>query len=288
LGVAAVLSASTAALVLIDQSQHIRLANQVFADLIDSTPNQLAGRNAWEVLPAEVGIAASLNWEVGDRRLPKVPEQVCTNAVGDRRRISWSLGPVRDPSGRVVALLATGVDVTRERLAEANWRQQAHTDALTGLHNRASIMSALESVLDAVRGVGCALLFGDLDDFKQVNDTYGHPVGDHVLVEVATRLRATVREDDLVARLGGDEFLIVAPACGHFAARAIAARVGNALSRPIRAPGLSTPIYVSLSLGIQIADPDHDAATALHAADAAMYTQKRAKRQRRGQITAAR
>jgi diguanylate cyclase (GGDEF)-like protein/PAS domain S-box-containing protein len=282
LGVAAVLSASTAALVLIDLSRRIWLTNQVFADLIGSAPDRLAGRNVWEILPAEIGIAATLDWQAGDRRLvlPKVPEQVCTNAVGDRRRVAWSLGLVRDPAGGVVGLLATGVDVTRERLAEANWREQAHTDALTGLHNRASIVTALVSVLDVARGVGCALIYGDLDDFKQVNDTYGHAVGDHVLIEVATRLRATVREDDLVARLGGDEFLIVAPACGYFAARAIAARTEKAMGRPIHVPDLSAPIYASMSLGIQVADPDQDVAGALQAADAAMYKQKRAKRQR--------
>jgi diguanylate cyclase (GGDEF)-like protein len=92
-------------------------------------------------------------------------------------------------------------------------------------------------LVDPFRSASCAVLFCDLDGFKPVNEVHGHAVGDQVLIEVARRLRQTVREEDVVARLGVDEFLMLIPAGGGYGARAVATRIQHALARPIRLAG---------------------------------------------------
>jgi cyclic di-GMP phosphodiesterase Gmr len=306
----AVIDACVAAMVLIDGDARIRLVNQRYADLIGKSVDAVLGRSAWDLLPVEIGLALSLDRDAPGWSLAgvlAVPEQICVDAVGDRRRIAWSVRPVRaDPetgaSGKAQGegrgdagghtpelldgssgvggrgfVLATGVDVTRERTAEITWRERAHTDALTGLANRTAVLNALAVMVDRLRGAGCAVLFCDLDGFKPVNDVYGHAAGDQVLTEVARRLRQSVREQDVVARLGGDEFLVLIPAGGGYGARAVAARIEHALARPIRLASGSS-VRIGVSIGVRVADPGQEPATVLHDADAAMYARKTAHR----------
>jgi cyclic di-GMP phosphodiesterase Gmr len=286
---AAVVDACTSAMVLIDATGRIRLLNGAFADLLGGPGSALIGRSVWDVLPVEIGVALSLDWQAptGGARLLPIPGRVYIDAAGRHRHIAWSVKPVRehctvaDPPDALAAgnfFVATGVDVTRERSAEAAWRERAHTDALTGLGNRAFAFAELAANLDPLRGAGCGLLFCDLDGFKAVNDTHGHGVGDQVLIEVAARLQRTIRDGDQVARLGGDEFLVIVPSRDPISTRAIAARIEQALARPIHVAGVH--LLLGVSAGITIADPGDDPAIVLQAADAAMYTHKTAKRSR--------
>jgi len=155
---------------------------------------------------------------------------------------------------------------------------QASHDSLTGLPNRAffegRLIRALRSAAKANERV--AVLFLDSDRFKDINDNYGHAAGDAVLVAVATRVRAQLREDDLVARLGGDEFAILLSSLHKVEdAQRIADKIIASMDVPIPVPG-DTQVLTSLSIGIAIY-PDHGATPGalLNAADTAMYQAKR-------------
>ena len=155
-------------------------------------------------------------------------------------------------------------------------QHQAAHDALTDLPNRLFLLERAELEFGEVAaGRSAAGLFVlDLDRFKEVNDTLGHPAGDRLLVVVAQRLLAAVRPGDLVARLGGDEFAVLLPdLVGAEAGRAVAARITNALRAPIRIDGVI--LNVDSSLGMALA-PDHgvDFETLLQRADLAMYAAK--------------
>ncbi|TFY89417.1 diguanylate cyclase [Pseudomonas nabeulensis] len=155
---------------------------------------------------------------------------------------------------------------------------QANHDSLTGLPNRAffegRLIRALRSAAKAREQL--AVLYLDSDRFKEINDNFGHAAGDAVLVAVADRVRAQLREDDLVARLGGDEFaILLAPLHKVEDAQRIADKIIASMDQPIPVPG-NTQVLTSLSIGIALY-PDHGATpgTLLNAADAAMYQAKR-------------
>jgi PAS domain S-box-containing protein len=119
--------------------------------------------------------------------------------------------PVRDKEGRLIEVEGIVIDITERKVAEEQITLLARTDALTGLANRATFTERLaQSFAAARRGASpFAILYLDLDKFKPVNDTFGHPVGDLLLQQVAQRLKSCTRETDLAARLGGDEFAIL-------------------------------------------------------------------------------
>ncbi|QHF46956.1 diguanylate cyclase [Pseudomonas sp. S35] len=155
---------------------------------------------------------------------------------------------------------------------------QANHDSLTGLPNRAFFEGRLIRALRSAAKVNerVAVLFLDSDRFKDINDNFGHAAGDAVLVAVAERVRAQLRDDDLVARLGGDEFaILLAPLHKVEDAQRIADKIIASMDLPIAVPG-NTQVLTSLSIGIAIY-PDHGVTpgTLLNAADAAMYQAKR-------------
>ncbi|MGY1772663.1 EAL domain-containing protein [Blastococcus sp. SYSU D00813] len=173
-------------------------------------------------------------------------------------------------------------DITDRKRAEEALAHQAFHDALTGLANRALFTDRVEQALRrGARGHGQpGLVFIDLDGFKGVNDTLGHPAGDALLREVAARLRSVVRVDDTVARLGGDEFAVLVEQCGsgHDEAAATAERVLAALAAPVVLDGQS--VTVSGSVGIAVGGPGATGDSLLGDADIAMYAAKLAGRGR--------
>ncbi|HMT43176.1 MAG TPA: EAL domain-containing protein [Chakrabartia sp.] len=192
--------------------------------------------------------------------------------------IWWSLSGVsiHDSKGRCIGFRGSGVDLTDQRKTEAEARQLANYDALTGLANRAMIRKTLEDVMTPVHGVlpHCGLMLLDLDRFKNVNDTLGHPVGDELLKIVSKRLLRVVGQGCQVGRLGGDEFQVVVP---EFTDRIELGRMADAiidrLSLPYDIEGVS--IRIGASVGIAVAPSDGvDADELTRNADLALYAAK--------------
>lgn len=158
-------------------------------------------------------------------------------------------------------------------------RELARRDPLTSLANRRGIDRALDAALaDARQGVrqSCLLLL-DLDGFKQINDTYGHPAGDRLLCQVGEILKARTRSSDTVARLGGDEFAVVLVGCGEVDAKALAAAIGRDIGNlAIEAEGRPACRAVTASIGLADLDRAASAEEAYAQADRALYRAKEA------------
>lgn len=163
--------------------------------------------------------------------------------------------------------------------------QAAVYDPLTGLYNRRYAMPHLSRIAEHASSSGrpFAVMLGDLDHFKRINDIYGHASGDAVLVEVAKRLRGAVRASDMVARIGGEEFMLVMPGTTLAEARAAALRICELIaSLPFEIPGASQPIRVTISIGMALGgedgfdegDPVRTGEVLLEQADKALYAAK--------------
>ena len=169
-----------------------------------------------------------------------------------------------------------GADITEATLAEQQVLHLARFDSLTGVANRNLFLQRLEQRLSRARdgGGSLALLFIDLDRFKAVNDTLGHAAGDELLKEVARRLTALVRPDDVVARLGGDEFVVLVQGCGDPAILSkVASRMIGQLNEPVALAGRSAQVGASIGIAIHPAD-GLGADDLLRSADLAMYRAK--------------
>jgi diguanylate cyclase (GGDEF)-like protein len=172
-------------------------------------------------------------------------------------------------------VVVTYEDVTEKRLKEAQIIFMARHDALTGLPNRTLFQEHMEAMLgEAGQGQPFSLLYLDLDHFKEVNDTLGHPTGDDLLRLVAARLRHCVRDQDMVARLGGDEFAIVVagPIDDTGTAMSLAARLVEAIGAPYEVQGNN--IVIGTSIGIALSEPGVSGADLLKQADVALYRAK--------------
>ncbi|MCW2286434.1 diguanylate cyclase (GGDEF)-like protein/PAS domain S-box-containing protein [Rhodoblastus acidophilus] len=179
------------------------------------------------------------------------------------------------PEGKAVASTGVAIDVTERKEVEQRLAHAAHHDSLTNLPNRTLFRLRLDEALArARRGISFALLCLDLDRFKEVNDTLGHPVGDRLLVAAAARLKAELRETDTLARLGGDEFAIIQSfLLQPQEAAALARRLIEALSRPFTIDGQH--VVVGVSIGIVLAPQDGgESEGLLSAADMALYRAK--------------
>lgn len=203
---------------------------------------------------------------------------------------SWlTINTIRDETGEVLRYVALGSDITdKVRSDELIWRQ-ANFDFLTELPNRYMFHDRLEQEIRKAHREGSllALLFIDLDRFKEVNDTLGHPIGDLLLIETAERIGTCVRESDTVARLGGDEFTVILTQLGDTRdAERIAQHIIAAVSVPFSFG--SDSAYITASIGITLYPNDStDLEQLLRNADQAMYAAKNAGRNRLSYFTQA-
>ncbi|MFZ2267510.1 MAG: EAL domain-containing protein [Azonexus sp.] len=206
--------------------------------------------------------------------------------IWDRRKDGgtypkWvTVSVIRNGAGELSHYVAHFTDISSERAAEAQLQHMAHHDVLTGLLNRLSLKGRLDQALAAARrdGMRVGLLFIDLDRFKVINDTLGHHIGDKLLIEVAGRLRDSVRDSDVVARLGGDEFVIMLSGMENTGSAAmIAEKLVRNIGDPYQIEGYD--LYTTPSIGIAIFPNDgEDGDMLLKNADAAMYHAKAAGR----------
>lgn len=181
-------------------------------------------------------------------------------------------------NGQTANYVAIFTDISERKKAEAKMHHLAHYDYLTDLPNRALLIERMTLIHSTARryGKGFAVLFADLDLFKQVNDDYGHNIGDALLIEVAQRLKAITRDSDTVSRQGGDEFVILAPEI-HEPVKLLelAEKLRNAISTPYEIQG--NRLTIAVSIGIAIYPRDGESVDdIMRAADSAMYRAKNA------------
>lgn len=192
------------------------------------------------------------------------------------RTFQLSMSPSRDTEGRISGALGVAVDVTKRWEEEERMADLALHDPLTRLANRALVGDRIDHALERARrrGAQIAVLFLDLDGFKTVNDTFGHPTGDDLLRAVAGRLGDVIRAGDTVGRIGGDEFVVVCEdVADECEVREVGERMLMVVSLPFEIAGRQ--ITVGGSIGVRLAEEGSDAQSLLQDADAAMYSAKR-------------
>jgi diguanylate cyclase (GGDEF)-like protein/PAS domain S-box-containing protein len=217
-------------------------------------------------------------------------EEYIKDSNGHARWLLTTKVPFLDAAGQLIGIIGIGRNITAQKDVEVELRQareelefKATHDSLTSLFNHGAILETLARELSrATRENTCtAVLMGDLDHFKEVNDLHGHPVGDEVLCEVAHRLLGKVRDYDQVGRYGGEEFLLVLPNCG--AADALVR--AEQLRQTIAASPIQTawgPVPMSISFGVLVTQGWErlTSATVLREVDVALYKAKSAGRNR--------
>ena len=214
-------------------------------------------------------------------------EHIRTTLAGVAQTVEWrcrrrdgslfwvEIGFTRDAFGGRDLIFATLRDITRRKEAEDRLMKLAEFDPLTGLANRRAFVAALErAIADSHRrGSRVAVLYLDLDHFKDVNDTLGHPAGDRLLEAVAQRLGKNLRASDMVARFGGDEFAVLMSSLSDPSdAGLLAKKLIDAAASPF--PVDANEIYTGLSVGIAVSEAAVDAESMLSHADVALYRAK--------------
>ncbi len=241
-------------------------------DVIGRTPREL-GQSEAVVTVWEAGIARVLT--------DASPNELLTEHLvhGLSRWFATHLIPEIGPDGDVVAVLAISRDVTDSHTEGTRLRHAATHDPLTGLYNRAYLNARLNDLLTGPDGGVLALLFVDVDDFKAVNDEYGHEVGDDVLRELARRLETTARTGDVVARLGGDEFVIALLLPDEQVAGQVAQRYRSAVTAIPFVAGRTASASVGMAVQpvTQAGSAAADAQALLRRADRDMYSRKRSR-----------
>lgn len=202
-------------------------------------------------------------------------EVVGRKKSGESYSLAMSVATVNDVAGLPSHYISTLSDVSEKKIQAAKIEQLAFYDSLTGLPNRALFLDRLEHILLASKRTGGhgALLFLDLDRFKEINDSQGHAVGDLALAEVAKRFQSAARKEETLARLGGDEFVLIAEDSDVEAAVLIATRLQNALIEPLDLLGHSYTLGASIGIAFYPADGD-TSEDLIKRTDIAMYRAK--------------
>lgn len=258
-----------------------RYVNLAFARGVDRPVEAITGRKIWDVFPKEEAdkryAAVRQAFETGE-------EQVIEVRVEAAGKVSWYLTtakPIRNTEGALSAVVCVSKNITERKQAEERLRYYATTDELTGVANRRTGLAIMQKILELSRRNGnpCALIYADVNGLKKVNDTWGHPVGDRLIIAACDAMRLAIRQSDTLCRLGGDEFLIVLPDCGPELVARIDERIAsnlNTFNRDSRQPW-----QARLARGHLVFDPasDQTATSLLHRLDELMYEQKRAFRE---------
>ncbi|MGM8226207.1 putative bifunctional diguanylate cyclase/phosphodiesterase [Cellvibrio sp. ARAG 10.3] len=258
-------------------------ANQALSDKLGFTQEQMRNQHVRQLLKNSVfdidTILQNDHRVISGGQAIDVFEEVFVTATGESIYLQTHLMPMAFYDEKVALIVS--VDVTERKNAQAKMEYMAHHDALTGLPNRIQLVERLEHELRRAERHAYygAVLFIDLDQFKNINDSLGHPVGDRVLQEVANRLTRTVRDEDLVARLSGDEFVVVLTVLdqdlGTAALRAgeISEKIRTVISQPCVHDNME--LRVTCSVGVVVyPDRNNSVHELLRYADTAMYQVK--------------
>ena len=249
--------------------------NPALGELLGRTPASVKGTALFALAHPDDRLAAQRNCRVqtGSQRILR---HQCRFVRADGRAI-WvlvSTAAVPEAPDRPAHLITHVEDIDARKALEAELLHLAQHDPLTGLANRALLAQRIDDALIRQVRPSC-LLFVDLDGFKCVNDQYGHAVGDQLLQQLAQRLTALLRPQDVCARLGGDEFVILCVDTQPHQAEAIAERLRAAVAEPFAIEGLAITITAAIGVSASDVTTAIDPALLLRQADARMYEAKR-------------
>ena len=275
---ASVFEGSQEGILIMAPDHHIVDVNQAFCTITGYPRDEVHGHMLKHFLNLEnMGEdACSQSWGMVERDGSWQGELWYRRKNGELFPAWQNLSLVRNTQGQTVRIIGVFTDISEQKASEARIQHLAHYDLLTDLPNRVLLQDRLHSAMERMQRSRhqLAVMFLDLDRFKNVNDSLGHPVGDRLLKEVALRLKQVVRDQDTVARLGGDEFLIILEEVNdprH--AAVVAGKILDSLAETIEvAPH---HLYIGASIGISIfPDDGSDADTLIKNADTAMYRAK--------------
>jgi diguanylate cyclase (GGDEF)-like protein/PAS domain S-box-containing protein len=276
----ALLSAMAIGIVFVSSDDRIEYCNPAFGRLWGiAAPEQLIGRDSLGVLEVAGSMLARPDTQIPYILRLRNGGQISGSyeiQLADGRLITQRCHSVEDGNGRAVGHIWIYEDITRERQTAEQLIYLAERDSLTGLYNRHRFNEELvRMIADAQRGASrLALLFFDLDEFKYINDTFGHRAGDAMLIRVAGEVASQVRRNEILSRLGGDEFAILVPEISDNVLRVLAERIVRSIAG-VKFEFENQSLRLTTSLGIAVY-PDHaETAEELIAhADTAMYQAK--------------
>ena len=267
---------ATEGMLIENRERYVVKANPAMLDILEMDETQLLGRHAdffRPMLPAETvreiyESMETLGFWHGEAEL---------RLLSGKKKLAWvSINVILDTEDAVSNYLVMVTDISEVRKSREQLEFMANYDLLTGLPNRVLLFEHLEHAIASIKRTESlgALLFIDLDNFKAVNDRFGHRVGDQLLVEVARRLKDAVRSSDTVGRLGGDEFLLIVENVHHVdEVLIIIQKIRAQFGMPLVLEGIELEITLSIGIAL-IPDDGEDVEMLVSAADQAMYVVK--------------
>ncbi len=270
-----VVSEANSVIVILDQRGNIQRFNRLSEEYTGLKEQEVIGRNVFQLFMTKQEAQASRRNITGFFREGSSYEvERWIKTRKGQRLFLFRNKFVHSGSGKnEIFLICSGTDITEERRAQERLRVLANTDTVTGLPNRNAIHQQISLALEMANGSQTGVVYLDLDNFKKVNDAYGHMFGDQLLQAVSLAILSCLGKDQTLARLGGDEFVVLAEHTSQAALEAMASRILERLRQPFRI-GL-IEVYSGCSLGIALA-PLHgeDRESLIRNADTAMYHAK--------------
>lgn len=270
-----VVSEANSVIVILDQNGNIQRFNRLSEEYTGLKEQEVIGQNVFKLFMSRSEAAASKRNITGFFRNGSSYEvERWIKTRKGQRLFLFRNKFVHSGSGKnEIFLICSGTDITEERRAQERLRVLANTDTITGLPNRNAIHELISDAITARGDTQVGVVYLDLDNFKKVNDAYGHMFGDQLLQAVALAILSCLDEGQTLARLGGDEFIVLATDTSQGALEAMTSRILTRLRQPFRI-GL-IEVYTGCSLGIALA-PQHgnDRESVIRNADTAMYTAK--------------
>ncbi|WP_455810830.1 cyclic di-GMP phosphodiesterase [Pseudomonas graminis] len=270
-----VVSEANSVIVIVDQHGHIQRFNRLSEEYTGLKEQEVIGRNVFQLFMSRQEAAASRrNISLFFREGSSYEVERWIKTKKGQRLFLFRNKFVHSGSGKnEIYLICSGTDITEERRAQERLRVLANTDTITGLPNRNAINHEITEALEKRDTQQIGVVYLDLDNFKKVNDAYGHMFGDQLLQAVSLAILSCLDKDQTLARLGGDEFIVLAEDTSQAALEAMSSRILERLKQPFRI-GL-IEVYSGCSIGIALA-PQHgeDRESLIRNADTAMYTAK--------------
>ncbi len=252
--------------------------NARFEEFLRMPRGDFIGKSVFEIAPPELAaVYHAKDQELLDNPGVQIYESSVENTDGQIHQVLFHKSTFYNEQGELGGLVGAILDITQFKVMEQELRTLAAQDPLTGLLNRRAFEQRLESELQRARRYArpITLMFVDIDHFKRINDTHGHPVGDKVLCHATKRILESVRGIDVVARYGGEEFVVLMPETPVAHAEAVARRLcANFADLPIVLDG---PLSLSLTVSIGLADSSQasDVESLVSKADEQLYAAKR-------------